>query len=54
MAKPYHHYKSVRATLSAFGGFGSPTEVSCVGNVLKFYASYMSKYQVKKGEELKK
>ncbi|XP_048431219.1 DNA repair protein recA homolog 3, mitochondrial [Pyrus x bretschneideri] len=45
----------VRAKLSTFGGFGGPTEVTCGGNALKFYASVRLNMRriglVKKGEE---
>ncbi|XP_044463387.1 DNA repair protein recA homolog 3, mitochondrial-like isoform X2 [Mangifera indica] len=45
----------VRAKLSTFGGFGGPTEVTCGGNALKFYASVRINIKriglVKKGEE---
>uniref|UniRef100_A0A1J3JSV0 DNA repair protein recA-like protein 3, mitochondrial n=2 Tax=Noccaea caerulescens TaxID=107243 RepID=A0A1J3JSV0_NOCCA len=45
----------VRAKLSTFGGFGGPTEVTCGGNALKFYASMRLNIKriglVKKGEE---
>lgn len=45
----------VRAKLSTFGGFGGPTEVTCGGNALKFYASVRLNIKriglVKKGEE---
>jgi recombination protein RecA len=44
----------VRAKLSTFG-FGGPTEVTCGGNALKFYASMRLNIRrtglVKKGEE---
>ncbi|KAJ3671491.1 hypothetical protein LUZ60_007570 [Juncus effusus] len=46
----------VRAKLSTFGGFGVPTEVTCGGNALKFYASVRIHTRrigfVKKGEEV--
>lgn len=46
----------VRAKLSTFGGFGGPTEVTCGGNALKFYASMRLNIKriglVKKGEEV--
>nr|CAD1819969.1 unnamed protein product [Ananas comosus var. bracteatus] len=46
----------VRAKLSTFGGFGGPTEVTCGGNALKFYASVRLNTKriglVKKGEEV--
>ncbi|XP_051131080.1 DNA repair protein recA homolog 3, mitochondrial-like isoform X2 [Andrographis paniculata] len=46
----------VRATISTFGGFGGPSEVTCGGNALKFYASLRLNVrrigQVKKGEEV--
>lgn len=29
----------MRSKLSTFGGFAGPTEVTCGGNALKFYAS---------------
>ncbi|XWS26684.1 hypothetical protein CRYUN_Cryun26dG0051400 [Craigia yunnanensis] len=45
----------VRSKLSTFGGFGGPTEVTCGGNALKFYASVRLNVRrtgfVKKGEE---
>ncbi|MCD7447275.1 hypothetical protein HAX54_026394 [Datura stramonium] len=45
----------VRSKLSTFGGFGGPTEVTCGGNALKFYASVRLNIKrigfVKKGEE---
>ncbi|XP_015889251.1 DNA repair protein recA homolog 3, mitochondrial [Ziziphus jujuba] len=45
----------VRSKLSTFGGFGMPTEVTCGGNALKFYASVRLNIRrtglVKKGEE---
>ncbi|KAM7515658.1 hypothetical protein LguiA_005241 [Lonicera macranthoides] len=45
----------VRSKLSTFGGFGGPTEVTCGGNALKFYASMRLNIRrtglVKKGEE---
>lgn len=45
----------VRAKISTFGGFGGPTEVTCGGNALKFYASVRLNIRrtalVKKGEE---
>ncbi|KAF3592321.1 hypothetical protein DY000_02020347 [Brassica cretica] len=45
----------VRAKLSTFGGFGGPTEVTCGGNALKFYASMRLNIRrvglVKKGED---
>ncbi|KAF5481831.1 hypothetical protein F2P56_002451 [Juglans regia] len=44
-----------RSKLSTFGGFGGPTEVTCGGNALKFYASVRINIRrtglVKKGEE---
>ncbi|GMQ06101.1 hypothetical protein CsSME_00050817 [Camellia sinensis var. sinensis] len=47
-------YLIVRAKLSTFG-FGVPTEVTCGGNALKFYASVRLNIRrtglVKKGEE---
>ncbi|XP_019442935.1 PREDICTED: DNA repair protein recA homolog 3, mitochondrial-like [Lupinus angustifolius] len=46
----------VRSKLSTFGGFGGPTEVTCGGNALKFYASVRLNIKrigfVKKGEEI--
>ncbi|XP_022732650.1 DNA repair protein recA homolog 3, mitochondrial-like isoform X1 [Durio zibethinus] len=46
----------VRSKLSTFGGFGGPTEVTCGGNALKFYASVRLNIRrtgfVKKGEEI--
>ncbi|KAL5572464.1 hypothetical protein UlMin_022061 [Ulmus minor] len=46
----------VRSKLSTFGGFGAPTEVTCGGNALKFYASVRLNIKrigfVKKGEEI--
>lgn len=48
-------YFQVRAKLSTFG-FGGPTEVTCGGNALKFYASVRLNVRrtglVKKGEEV--
>ncbi|XP_039164001.1 DNA repair protein recA homolog 3, mitochondrial isoform X1 [Eucalyptus grandis] len=45
----------VRSKLSTFGGFGGPTEVTCGGNALKFYASVRLHIRkiglIKKGEE---
>ncbi|XP_004488062.1 DNA repair protein recA homolog 3, mitochondrial-like isoform X2 [Cicer arietinum] len=45
----------VRSKISTFGGFGGPTEVTCGGNALKFYASVRLNIKrigfVKKGEE---
>ncbi|XP_061361603.1 DNA repair protein recA homolog 3, mitochondrial isoform X2 [Gastrolobium bilobum] len=45
----------VRSKLTTFGGFGGPTEVTCGGNALKFYASVRLNIKrigfVKKGEE---
>ncbi|KAF2285132.1 hypothetical protein GH714_038759 [Hevea brasiliensis] len=45
----------VRSKLSTFGGFSGPTEVTCGGNALKFYASVRLNIRrvglVKKGEE---
>ncbi|KAJ7979336.1 DNA repair protein recA, mitochondrial [Quillaja saponaria] len=45
----------VRAKLSTFGGFGGPTEVTCGGNALKFYASVRLNIRrtgfVQKGQE---
>ncbi|KAG6718382.1 hypothetical protein I3843_04G137900 [Carya illinoinensis] len=45
----------IRSKLSTFGGFGGPTEVTCGGNALKFYASVRINIRriglVKKGEE---
>ncbi|OWM83135.1 hypothetical protein CDL15_Pgr011817 [Punica granatum] len=45
----------VRSKLSTFGGFGGPTEVTCGGNALKFYASVRLNIRktglIKKGEE---
>ncbi|XP_060960979.1 DNA repair protein recA homolog 3, mitochondrial isoform X2 [Cannabis sativa] len=45
----------VRSKISTFGGFGGPTEVTCGGNALKFYASVRLNIRrtgyVKKGEE---
>lgn len=47
----------VRSKISTFGGFGGPTEVTCGGNALKFYASVRLNIKrigfVKKGEEVK-
>ncbi|KAK4493018.1 hypothetical protein RD792_000008 [Penstemon davidsonii] len=47
--------QTVRAKLSTFGGFGGPSEVTCGGNALKFYASVRLNIRrtglVKKGEE---
>lgn len=49
-------FLQVRAKLSTFGGFGGPTEVTCGGNALKFYASMRLNIRriglVKKGEEV--
>ncbi|XP_004507945.1 DNA repair protein recA homolog 3, mitochondrial-like isoform X3 [Cicer arietinum] len=46
----------VRSKLSTFGGFSGPTEVTCGGNALKFYASVRLNIKrigfVKKGEEV--
>ncbi|KAJ3703699.1 hypothetical protein LUZ61_007404 [Rhynchospora tenuis] len=46
----------VRAKLSTFGGFGAPSEVTCGGNALKFYASVRLNTRrvgfIKKGEEV--
>ncbi|XP_021650207.2 DNA repair protein recA homolog 3, mitochondrial isoform X4 [Hevea brasiliensis] len=46
---------SVRSKISTFGGFSGPTEVTCGGNALKFYASVRLNIRrvglVKKGEE---
>ncbi|XP_027331942.1 DNA repair protein recA homolog 3, mitochondrial [Abrus precatorius] len=46
----------VRSKISTFGGFGGPTEVTCGGNALKFYASMRLNIKrigfVKKGEEI--
>lgn len=45
----------VRAKISTFGGFGGPSEVTCGGNALKFYASVRLNIRrtalIKKGEE---
>ncbi|CAN4096161.1 unnamed protein product [Withania somnifera] len=45
----------VRSKLSTFGGFGGPSEVTCGGNALKFYASVRLNIKriglVKQGEE---
>ncbi|GMH04087.1 hypothetical protein Nepgr_005926 [Nepenthes gracilis] len=45
----------IRSKLSTFGGFGGPTEVTCGGNALKFYASVRLNIKrvglIKKGEE---
>lgn len=45
----------VRSKLSSFGGFGGPSEVTCGGNALKFYASVRLNIRrtglIKKGEE---
>ncbi|XP_021650199.2 DNA repair protein recA homolog 3, mitochondrial isoform X1 [Hevea brasiliensis] len=45
----------VRSKISTFGGFSGPTEVTCGGNALKFYASVRLNIRrvglVKKGEE---
>jgi len=47
--------QQVRAKLSTFG-FGGPTEVTCGGNALKFYASVRLNIRrvgfIKKGEEV--
>ena len=49
-------FLQVRSKLSTFGGFGGPTEVTCGGNALKFYASVRLNIKrigfVKKGEEV--
>ncbi|KAL9325876.1 hypothetical protein ACSQ67_006521 [Phaseolus vulgaris] len=46
----------VRSKISTFGGFSGPTEVTCGGNALKFYASVRLNIKrtgfVKKGEEI--
>nr|XP_018679486.1 PREDICTED: DNA repair protein recA homolog 3, mitochondrial isoform X3 [Musa acuminata subsp. malaccensis] len=46
----------VRSKLSTFGGFKGPTEVTCGGNALKFYASVRLNTKIagliKKGEEV--
>lgn len=46
----------VRSKISTFGGFGGPTEVTCGGNALKFYASVRLNIKrigfIKKGEEV--
>ncbi|RDX90558.1 DNA repair protein recA-like 3, mitochondrial, partial [Mucuna pruriens] len=46
----------VRSKISTFGGFSGPTEVTCGGNALKFYASVRLNIKrigfVKKGEEV--
>lgn len=46
----------MRSKLSTFGGFGGPTEVTCGGNALKFYASMRLNIKriglIKKGEEV--
>ncbi|CAN4105791.1 unnamed protein product [Withania somnifera] len=46
----------VRSKLSTFGGFGGPSEVTCGGNALKFYASVRLNIKriglVKKGKSL--
>lgn len=46
----------VRSKLSTFGGFGGPTDVTCGGNALKFYASVRLNIKriafVKKAEEV--
>ncbi|KAG8657008.1 hypothetical protein MANES_03G031097v8 [Manihot esculenta] len=45
----------VRSKISTFGGFGGPTEVTCGGNALKFYASVRLNIRrvgfIKKGED---
>ncbi|OIW19378.1 hypothetical protein TanjilG_03512 [Lupinus angustifolius] len=50
------NFPLVRSKLSTFGGFGGPTEVTCGGNALKFYASVRLNIKrigfVKKGEEI--
>jgi len=52
---PMFHIQ-VRSKLSTFGGFGGPTEVTCGGNALKFYASMRLNIKriglIKKGEEV--
>lgn len=49
-------FLQVRSKISTFGGFGGPTEVTCGGNALKFYASVRLNIKrigfVKKGEEV--
>jgi RecA/RadA recombinase len=49
--------QQVRAKLSTFGGYGGPTEVTCGGNALKFYASVRLNTRqvgfVKKGDEVR-
>ena len=49
-------FPQVRSKISTFGGFGGPTEVTCGGNALKFYASVRLNIKriglVKKGEEV--
>ncbi|CAJ1941665.1 unnamed protein product [Sphenostylis stenocarpa] len=49
-------YMYVRSKISTFGGFSGPTEVTCGGNALKFYASVRLNIKrigfVKKGEEI--
>ncbi|WVZ18866.1 hypothetical protein V8G54_006188 [Vigna mungo] len=51
----YYEFAVVRSKISTFGGFGGPTEVTCGGNALKFYASVRLNIKrigfVKKGEE---
>lgn len=46
----------MRSKISTFGGFGGPTEVTCGGNALKFYASVRLNIRrvgfIKKGEEV--
>ena len=48
--------EQVRSKLSTFGGFGGPTDVTCGGNALKFYASVRLNIKriafVKKAEEV--
>jgi len=49
-------FLQVRSKISTFGGFGGPTEVTCGGNALKFYASVRLNIKrigfIKKGEEV--
>lgn len=46
----------MRSKISSFGGFGGPSEVTCGGNALKFYASVRLNIRrtglIKKGEEV--
>ena len=52
----FHIFLQVRSKITSFGGFGGPTETTCGGNALKFYASVRLNIRrlafVKKGEEV--